>query len=67
MFDWSDDEPLRQMMATEDFTQHWSPEERGSFLLDWNDDEPLLKFVVARKDRSRTMALRRARLKITLQ
>jgi hypothetical protein len=31
------------MIATEDFTQHWSPEERESFLLDWNDDEPLLQ------------------------
>ena len=31
------------MMATEYFTQHWSLEERESFLLDWNDDEPLLQ------------------------
>ena len=66
MSDWNNDEALQQMMATEDFTQHWSPEERESFLLDWNDDEPLLQMVVARKDRSRTMALRRARLETVL-
>jgi hypothetical protein len=43
MLNWNDDEPLQQMIATEDFTQHWSPEERESFLLDWNDNEPLLQ------------------------
>jgi hypothetical protein len=35
--------PLQQMKATEEFTQHWSPEERESVLLDLSDNEPLLQ------------------------
>jgi hypothetical protein len=62
MFDWNNDEPLQQMISLNN--GHLKREK--VFCLTGTTMNHCFKWVGARKDRSRTMALRRARLKTTL-